>query len=102
MKLREHPKIHWPPSWSGAYDIDLEEVPIFEQGVLRDVQYPEALTVTNLMFPTHLTLANEYKGNAFGGVLVIDDPALLPSLYHLLRENIGRPIQEIGELEIDF
>ena len=48
MRLREHPKIQWPPSWSEQGESSFR----VEDGILRDVDFIE---------PSNLLLSNELR-----------------------------------------
>jgi hypothetical protein len=36
------------------------------------------------------------------GIIVLNDPAQLEILYSRLKDNIGKPLTEIGDLELDY
>jgi len=65
--------------------------------VLKDVQLREAF----VSMSARLKLVSEYEGGAHSGLLFLDDLSFMERLYPKLRECIGLPIQEIGDLEID-
>jgi len=43
-----------------------------------------------------------YVGTTLKGKIELENPKLLNSLYLMLKENIGKPLAEIGELEIEM
>ena len=95
--LRKHPKVNWPPQWNGWCGPDAR-VPAGEDGVLKSAQY---LTVD----PTaaaRVQLRIAHDGNEFWGFIPCDDPVLLSRLYAKLKGCIGRTMQEIGSLDIQF
>ena len=58
MRLREHPKIQWPPTWA-----ERDESPLrAEEGILRDV---------NLIEPMKLLLSNEMDGTILPKSIVL-------------------------------
>lgn len=102
MRLRDHPRLRWrglpvwPPPWAGAREPGTT-VPVGEQGLLREVQLLEAFPP----IPARLSLGIEYEGRRFTGVLFVDDADFLARLYDTLRRCLGRPLHEIGDLEIE-
>jgi hypothetical protein len=42
----------------------------------------------------------EFASESYVGALAIDDAALCQQLCYMLKENIGRPIADIGALDI--
>jgi hypothetical protein len=100
-QLRTHPKLKykgartWPPDWSGGYN---GTAPQGEEGRLRDVGVAEK----DLIGPQRLDLYVEHEGRRYGGQVWVDDPTLVPKLCDLLKEHIGSPMRQIGELEVDL
>jgi len=95
--LRRHPKVHWPPTWNGSCGPDAR-FPVGEEGVLKKVQY---LTVD----PTataRVQLRIEHDGNEFWAFVPCEDPVLLSRLYSRLKGYIGRSMEDVASLEIDF
>jgi hypothetical protein len=88
LKWKEIPM--WPPEW---WFTDRE---LGEAGVLEDVRLRDDLK------PKLISILASYHGHSRKGVIVLDDPLHLEVLYHKLKENIGRPLTEIGDLEIDL
>jgi len=89
MRLRDHPRIQWPPSWSEWGTI----APPGEQGILKAVDLIEA---------KQLLLGNEFQGEVHFAELSCPNAAFANKLYEKIRVLAGRPIKEIGALEIDF
>jgi len=80
----------WPPEWSESYQ------GLGRKGVLKKVclsQDPESSVF-------YIEVA--YVGTTLKGKIELENPKLLNSLYLMLKENIGKPLAEIGELEIEM
>ena len=88
MRLREHPKIQWPPAWSEGS----ESLPAGEQGILRDVE---------LIEPTLLLLSNESEGKIYFAEMHCSNNAFASRLREKIKPIVGRPIKEVGELDLD-
>lgn len=80
----------WPPEWSVS---DHQEG---EKGVLEDVQLRQELSKRLIYIEAN------HLGDCRKGIMVLKDPAHLELVFDKLRENLGRPLTEIGDLEIDF
>jgi hypothetical protein len=80
----------WPPEW---WVTDQEGG---EAGVLEDVQLRNDLT------PSLISIFANYLGHSRKGIIVLEDSLHLEVLYRRLKENLGRPLTEIGDLEIDL
>ncbi len=99
LKLREHPKIHWPPGtepnppWAGP----TPEFPDPLRVVLTKVELVEA----DKHAPPHLTLTGNYGGNVYRTRISADDPTLLKKLCKSLGRCTGETIAKIGSHEID-
>ena len=80
----------WPPEWWFS-DADAGEA-----GCLKDVQLrsDQKLLCISIV-ASHL---DDFRN----GVILLEDPAHLERLFQKLKECIGRPLQEIGDLKIDF
>ena len=85
MRLREHPKIQWPPKWSERSESDLTE-----EGILRDV---------DLIEPTTLLLSNEVDGKVYFAELNCFNTAFAVRLHEKVTPYVGRPIRDVGELD---
>jgi hypothetical protein len=78
----------WPPEWT-ICDQGLGEAGLLEQVSLRhDLNQKLIILVAN-----HL-------GDIRKGIMVLEDPALLEAVYGKLKQHVGRPLSEIGDLEI--
>jgi hypothetical protein len=77
----------WPPQWSDSSH------PIDETAVLKGVK---------LIIATDLCRIDvDYNGIPHLGVM-FSDKELRESLYHKLKENLGRQLTEIADLEIEL
>lgn len=88
LQWRELPV--WPPEW-WISDQELGEAGVLEAVQLRDDLQPRLISV----------VAN-YLGESRKGMIILEDPVQLGVLYHKLKENLGRPLEEIGDLDIDL
>lgn len=87
MRLREHPKIPWPPDWSDWGEHSRRG----EDGILREV---------DLVEPRKLLLSNEMDGKVYYAEISCSNGAFASRLHEKIKPIIGRPIKDIGELEI--
>ena len=99
MKLRDHPRMirtngycSWPPSWTAA-DQRRDEKPIGEVGTLEDV-------VRSHIIDDKLFLFMESDGFRYMGFITFDDSGFCNKIYRLLKHYVGRPIKEIGDIEL--
>ncbi len=75
----------WPPQW-------VEESPtVIELGLLKNV---EILPLTEL-----IKIDASYEGNSISGVLLSDEE-YRGSLYYKLKESIGKPLEEVANMEV--
>ena len=86
MRLKEHPKIQWPPRWSEGSERPLRG----EDGILRDVDFIE---------PSKLLLSNEMNGRIYFAELYCFNSAFAFRLHEKLKPIVGRPIREAGDLD---
>ena len=99
MKLRDHPMMirtngyrSWPPPWKAANQ-DRDEKPIGEVGTLQDV-------VRSHIIDNKIFLFIESDGFRYMGFITLDDPGFYNKIYRLLKHYVGRPIKEIGDIEL--
>jgi hypothetical protein len=83
MRLREHPKIQWPPRW-GESSLRAEE------GILREV---------DLIDPMKLLISNEVDGKVYFAEIFCSNSAFACRLHEKIKAIVGRPIREVGELD---
>jgi hypothetical protein len=77
----------WPPHWT-------EEIPnVVERGILQSV---EILPLTDL-----IKINATYAGKILSG-LMFSREEYQGSLYRKLKENIGMPLEEVGNIDVSF
>jgi hypothetical protein len=86
MRLREHPKIQWPPRWSEWGKSSLRG----DEGILRDV---------DLIEPQKLLLSNEMDGKVYFAEIYCFNSAFASRLHEKIKPIVGRPMREVGELD---
>jgi hypothetical protein len=101
MKLRDHPLLSykgvtsWPPTWlwggGGRYVHALGEV-----GVLKDVMLSSVEPYEKYF------LIMEHEGRKYIGTLLVGDSSFRQQIYTVLIEHRGKPIQEIGEIDLSY
>ena len=92
MELRRHPRLNWPPTWTGSGT----EVTYGERGTLTDAKKLPAFGPN----PLRLCLTIEHGGHPYSAVIQVNDPDFLDVLLPKLRGCIGRPLTEVGSLEL--
>jgi len=96
-QLRTHPVLNnggipnWPPLWLRPHPPP-PKVLEGEVGTLRDVQSHE---------PDQCFLTMEFDKEFYIGALVVREAAFCRQIYELLRAHLGKPIKEIGDLDIE-
>lgn len=80
----------WPPAWW------ISDEGAGEEGVLKNVQ------LRNSLIPSCVSIVASHLGDDRTGIIVLEDSAHLEILCNKLKENIGKQLTEIGDLEIDF
>lgn len=80
----------WPPEWW------VSDEGAGEEGVLKNVH------LRNDQTPTCISVVATHLGHDRNGIIILEDLAHLEILCHKLKENIGSPLSEIGDLEIDL
>ena len=86
MRLREHPKIQWPPTWSEGGEKSLQG----DEGILTNVDFIE---------PSELLLSSELEGKVYFAELHCFNNAFATRLHEKIIPCIGRPVWEVGELD---
>ena len=98
MELRKHPRMtclgrpNWPPEWNGTYGPD-NPLPRGEVGILVQVEAASIL-------PAHCIVVIQWNQQEYLASLYFDDEDFLQEVLGLLRSCLGRPIAEIGSLDI--
>jgi hypothetical protein len=98
MELRAHPLMshrsrpNWPPVWT---QVTKEETKTLrgEVGVLKYVH-------PNTKLSNKCFLVVEYTNEKYVGCLIFDDKPFCAQVTALLQRNIGRPIKDIGDLDL--
>jgi hypothetical protein len=80
----------WPPEWS------MSDHQVGEEGVLEGVKLRHELS------KEIVSIEANHMGDQRRGIIILEDPAHLELVFEKLRENLGRPLTEVGNLEIDF
>jgi len=80
----------WPPEWSFA-DEGVGELGFLVRVELRKDRNPEFIYIEA-----------KHAGNTLKGITLLEDSSRLELLCRKLRENLGKPLVEIGDLEINF
>jgi hypothetical protein len=78
----------WPPEWT------ISAQGLGEAGVLEEVH------LRNDLNPKLISLVANHLGDIRQGIMALEDPALLKVVYGKLKQHVGRPLTEIGDLEI--
>jgi hypothetical protein len=101
MRLRDHPLMschgapNWPPVWTQGARGPRPKIVKDEVGILQYVHAYEQLS-------SRCYLVIEQEGDLYVGALLFDDVAFCQQITRLLRQHIGRPIEEIGNLDVSF
>lgn len=96
MELRQHPRVNhrarpiWPPVCATR---DGTKTVTGEVGVLKYVH-------ANRQGSNTCYLVIEYQNEKFVGSLMFTDTSVCTAVSGLLKQNIGRRIKEIGDLEL--
>jgi hypothetical protein len=80
----------WPPEWW------VSDEGAGEEGFLKNVQ------LRNDQKPACIAVVVTHLGNDRNGIIILEDPAHLETLCQKLRENTGRQLSEVGDLDVDF
>jgi hypothetical protein len=80
----------WPPEWW------ISDQETGEEGILEEVRLHMNRT------PALINIVANHLGDSRNGIIILEGSVQLDILYHKLKENIGRPLKEIGDLEIDL
>lgn len=97
MHLRDHPLMHsgtapgWPPVWT-RLTTDAQ-VLTGEIGVLK-----KTIRETD----GKCCLVIDYDGAAYFGSVVFDDVMFCGLIYQILKEHVGQPLTDIGDLDLSF
>ena len=78
----------WPPEWT------ILDQGAGEEGVLEEVHLRHDLKTTLI------SVVANHLGEIRKGIMVLEDSSLLEVVYRQLKQHVGRPLAEIGDLEI--
>ena len=78
MRLREHPKIQWPPKWSEGGESSLKG----DEGILRNV---------DLIEPQKLLLSNEMGGKVYFAEICCSNTAFASRLHEKIKASVAPP-----------
>ena len=99
MMLRDHPLMtrksgypSWPPAWTTTHP-HRDDKPIGEVGILEDVLVSQLNDNKIFMFM-------HCDGFRYMGLMAFDDITFCSQIGSLLKANIGRSIEEIGDLNV--
>ena len=98
MRLRDHPALtisgipSWPPVWVRRRTKATRKV-YGELGVFTGSVFNESM-------PTAIFMKMEFKAREYMGFLSVGDAVFCLQLDRLLNQNIGRSIEEIGDIDI--
>jgi hypothetical protein len=101
MLLRDHPLMtykgerSWPPAWlwTAGYN---NTHPRGEVGILKAVLH-SPIKSNHKCF-----LVMEHCGAEYVGALLLDDPAFCREIFDILIQNLGKTIQEIGDIDLSY
>lgn len=100
MKLRKHPRMtclgcpNWPPEWKGPYGPD-NPLPRGEEGILIRVE-----PASSILSTPHCIVVMQWNDQEYIACWYFDEEDFLKEIVSLLRNCLGRPIAEIGSLDV--
>jgi len=83
---------NWPPVWTLARNSSVRTLR-GEVGVLTQV-------LSNSEMSRKCYLVIDFEGERYVGTLLCDDPAFNLQIPRILENYLGRPIKEIGDLDV--
>jgi hypothetical protein len=78
----------WPPEWT------ISDQGLGEAGILEEVYLRRDLK------PALICVVVNHWGDFRKGIMILEDLALLKAVYGKLKQHVGRPLTEIGDLEV--
>jgi hypothetical protein len=99
MKLRDHPLMYcsdvpsWPPAWLWRDGSD-DTKPYGEVGMLREV------VLSEIEPPDRCFMIMQHMGAEYIGCFLFENSAFCRKISEILREHCGKPIHEIGDIEL--
>ena len=81
----------WPPEWwPPGHDVIIDKKGVLKKVGIQDIEH------------RYIQVEIEIPKGPLWGVILLEDSGQLDILYQKLKENTGRPLTEIGNLEIDL
>ena len=80
----------WPPEWW------ISDEGAGEEGFLKNVQ------LRNDQSPACISVVATHLAEDRNGIIILEDSAHLAILSQKLQENLGSPLSQIGDLDIDL
>ena len=80
----------WPPEWWTS------DAGAGEEGILEDVQFYQDLKMECVQ------VVASHLGSIRKGAIFLENAAHLKALYYKLKENRGKSLTMIGDMELDF
>ncbi|HEV8243040.1 MAG TPA: hypothetical protein VGQ07_03535 [Nitrospirales bacterium] len=102
VKLRDHEKMKalWPPYFEGPHSFWDKYHPGGEWGDLIRVKWVEPDRKGE---PPYIALFARWDDTDFRAVFTDEDTAFLKKVYETLkRRGIGKTLEEVGNLQVDF
>ena len=85
---------NWPPEWVGPHGPD-NPLPQGEVGTLSRVE-----CVSSSPTGPHCFVVMNFNNQEYVGTLNFDEEGFLENIFRTLAAHIGRPLSEIGSLDI--
>ena len=92
MRLKDHPKVDWPPAWSG----EGESSPSGEEGTLKEIDLIER----DELGATRLLLVGEFAGKVHFAEIMCSNVTFGRKLYERIKLLRGQAIKNIGNSDI--
>ncbi len=91
MTIRSHTKLQkWPPDWGGYYG----------KGDRFLIGDSEGTFKSALVRPKHIEVQAEFQGRDQVGRITSEDQKLLERVCEIMNQNKGKPLKEVGDLEV--
>jgi hypothetical protein len=98
VTFREHPGLtyrgisNWPPVWTYARKSERK----VQRGEIGKLIYVHA----NTQLSDRCFLVIDYGGVNYVGTLIFSDRSVCSQIITLLRQSVGKPISDIGDLDV--
>jgi len=99
MELKDHPKLRefWPPEPGGAFRPGTE-FPLHGEDVLESVLYFSPVNRAD----ANIVLRTRHANHIHTRDLLLNDAKFAEALAAFLKNQVGKEIREIGQLEVQF